>query len=70
MGMKKFGLFSIVLFVAVLGFSSIAFAAIPPIERAALIALYESTDGDNWTYNNGWKTPPLAADGFAMPGTE
>lgn len=39
-------------------------------ERAALIAFYNNTDGDNWTDNSGWKTPPLHSDGFAMPGTE
>ncbi len=43
---------------------------IPPIERAALIALYNSTNGDSWTDNSGWKTPPLHSDGFANPGTE
>jgi hypothetical protein len=43
---------------------------IPAVERDALIALYNSSDGDNWNNNNGWKTPPLASDGFAMPGTE
>jgi Leucine-rich repeat (LRR) protein len=45
-------------------------AAIPASERAALIALYKSTNGDSWAYNSGWKTPPLDSDGFAMPGTE
>jgi Leucine-rich repeat (LRR) protein len=44
--------------------------AIPVAERAALIALYNSTNGDNWINNTGWKTPPLHTDGFAMPGTE
>jgi Leucine-rich repeat (LRR) protein len=44
--------------------------AIPTSERAALIALYNSTNGDNWINNSGWKTPPLHTDGFAMPGTE
>ena len=39
-------------------------------ERAALMALYDATNGDSWTNNTGWKTPPLAADGFAYPGTE
>ena len=39
-------------------------------ERTALIALYNSTDGDNWLYNTNWKTPPLGVDGFALPGTE
>ena len=50
--------------------SGSAFAAIPVTERAALIALYNSTDGDNWTDNSGWKTPPLETDGFAAYGTE
>lgn len=49
---------------------NIADAPIPTQERAALIALYNSTDGDNWMDNSGWKTPPLHTDGFAMPGTE
>lgn len=43
---------------------------IPALERAALIALYNSTDGDEWNDNSGWKTQPLDEDGFAMPGTE
>jgi formylglycine-generating enzyme required for sulfatase activity/Leucine-rich repeat (LRR) protein len=43
---------------------------IPEIERLALIDLYNSTNGDNWTNNSGWKEPPLHTDGFAMPGTE
>lgn len=47
-----------------------ASGSIPPLERAALIALYNSTAGDNWRNKSGWKTPPLAADGFALPGTE
>lgn len=45
-------------------------AAVPESERAALIALYNATHGDGWVNNAGWKTPPLAADGFALPGTE
>lgn len=45
-------------------------ATIPTSERAALVALYNSTSGDNWTNKSGWKTPPLHTDGFAMPGTE
>jgi len=45
-------------------------ADIPPDERKALIALYNGTDGDNWSYRAGWKEPPLHTDGFAMPGTE
>jgi len=45
-------------------------AAVPAHERAALIALYNATEGDRWTRNTGWKTAPLYIDGFAMPGTE
>ncbi|MEE9532069.1 MAG: hypothetical protein V3W52_13835, partial [Syntrophobacteria bacterium] len=45
-------------------------AAIPAAERAALIALYNGTDGDNWNDNTGWKEPPLDVDGLALPGTE
>jgi Leucine-rich repeat (LRR) protein len=44
--------------------------AVSAVERNALIALYNSTNGDSWTNNAGWKTPPLHTDGFAMPGTE
>ena len=45
-------------------------AAIPTAEREVLIAIYNSTDGDNWDDNANWKEPPLHTDGFAMPGTE
>ena len=38
-----------------------ASAAIPASERNALIALYNSTDGDNWADNTGW---------LGSPGTE
>ena len=31
-------------------------ATTPPAERAALIALYNATDGPNWTHNTGWNT--------------
>ncbi len=47
-----------------------AAVTIPAAERAALIALYNSTLGESWTNRTGWKTEPLDADGFAMPGTE
>lgn len=43
---------------------------IPQKEREALIAFYNSTNGDNWTDNYGWKTSTLYSDGFSMPGTE
>ena len=53
-----------------LGGLALAQDAIPAVERQALIALYNSTNGDGWTNNSGWKTAPLYPDGFAMPGTE
>ena len=65
---KKY--FPIVLVFVFLQFFGFAHGAIPAIERAALIALYNSTNGDSWRYNSGWKMPPLHIDGFAMPGTE
>jgi hypothetical protein len=52
----------------VLNPSGFNYGAIPASERAALITLYKATAGDNWKHNNGWKTPPLHSDGFAMPG--
>ena len=69
--MKKRAILTMVVFmVLVLLFPGFIHGAIPASERAALIALYNSTDGDHWTKNGGWKTPPLHTDGFAMPGTE
>ncbi len=49
---------------------SASVANIPALERAALIGLYISTNGDAWSNKTGWKTAPLDSDGFAMPGTE
>ena len=45
-------------------------AAIPDIERAALIALYNSTNGDWWKENSGWKNNYLEQDGFSEIGSE
>lgn len=39
-------------------------SALAQDDRAALIALYESTDGDNWSEREGWKSEPLSGDGF------
>ena len=50
--------------------ANFAVDTIPVTERDALIALYDSTNGNSWTNSSGWKTPPLDTDGFAMPGTE
>ncbi len=38
-------------------------------KREALTALYNSTGGDNWTDNSGWKDDSFS-DGFAEPGFE
>ncbi len=67
--MKKKVLLTILAFMVLL-FSGFVHGAIPASERAALITLYNSTNGDNWTNSSGWKTAPLHTDGFAMPGTE
>ncbi len=60
----------IVFFVVSVVFSGVVMGGISAQERAALIALYNSTNGDSWYQNSGWKTAPLAADGFAQSGTE
>jgi hypothetical protein len=67
---KANGNFSFTFFLAVVGillssFSLPVFGAIPSQERAAIIALYNSTNGDNWTDNSGWKTPPRPARPYA-----
>jgi len=43
------------------GFSRTANAAIPDLERKTLLALYNSTHGENWTHKDGWN---------GVPGTE
>jgi hypothetical protein len=51
-----------------LGATGEAGAAIPASERAALIALYDSTNGAGWNYRTGWRN---AEDtDFAPAGTE
>lgn len=42
---------------------------IPAEERAALIAIYTATKGDNWSNNDNWKKSPLEPDGFGKKGT-
>jgi Leucine-rich repeat (LRR) protein len=67
--MKK--VLNLLLLILGLGFAyDQAWSNIPSLERAALIALYNSTNGDNWTHKDGWKASPLDTDGFALPGTE
>ena len=63
----KYFMISILLGALSAGFLS---AAVSASERSALIALYNSTGGGSWYINENWKKPPLAADGFALPGTE
>jgi hypothetical protein len=45
-------------------------AEISAQERKALMALYDSTNGDEWTCRDGWQQTPLHSDGFAVPGSE
>ncbi len=44
-------------------------AAIPQTERDALIAFYNSTNGDSWNNNSNWRKPGDPAQ-FNDPGTE
>jgi Leucine-rich repeat (LRR) protein len=48
----------IVCIVLIICHFSLSHAAIPVEERQALIDLYNSTDGDNWTNNDGWLGEP------------
>ena len=60
-----------VLFIILLVFIvSVVFSVIPPQERAALIALYNATNGDNWNSNSNWKGNNNEPDGFSQIGTE
>ena len=43
-----------ILFIVVLGMAPKLLAQVPQIEKDALIALYNATDGDNWTDNTNW----------------
>jgi hypothetical protein len=39
---------------------------IPTAQCEALVALYDSTDGDNWTNNDGWKTTDTPCSWFGV----
>jgi len=52
--MKRY--FFALLFMGIVGLT--VSGAISQVERDALIALYNSTDGDNWTRNTGWLGDP------------
>jgi hypothetical protein len=45
--------------VTILLFSGFIHGAIPASERAALIALYNSTNGDGWKNKSGWRRSHL-----------
>jgi Leucine-rich repeat (LRR) protein len=53
---------SLLLAVLVLFSISYAHAQIPAIERAALIALYDATNGPGWTDNSGWVTATVGTE--------
>jgi hypothetical protein len=44
--------------------------AIPSVERSALIALYNATNGDSWINRTNWKGVNPEPDGFSQIGTE
>jgi hypothetical protein len=67
--MKKRMILFIIVFI-LFQFSGFIHGEIPASERAALIALYNSTNGDSWINNSNWRAKPLYIDGFAWPGTE
>jgi len=56
-GQMKLGVLSIVVSAVFLGGIQLQ-AAIPLVEREALISLYQSTDGDHWMYRDNWLGPP------------
>ena len=41
-------------------------ALVPAAERAALIALYNATDGANWTRNTGWNTTAAVSTWYGV----
>ena len=42
------------LFILLISLARVSYAQVPQIERDALVALYNSTDGANWTDNTDW----------------
>jgi len=67
---RKFFAGMAVFFVLLAFISNSMNGAIPEQERAALIDLYNATNGDSWNNNNGWKTISPDSAGFSAPGTE
>lgn len=68
---SMFKCFTIAIVIAIAASASASLeAAIPAEERAALVALYNTTNGDNWNNNSGWKEGTLEPDGFGPVGSE
>ena len=67
---KSIVLISTIMTVLFLQVPGLLYGAIPAVEREALIALYNATDGDGWNNNSGWKEAPLEPDGFGSIGSE
>lgn len=64
--LTRLGLATLALMCLTAAMVNSAHAAISSAERQALIALYNSTNGDAWTDNSGWKT----GGSFSPSGTE
>ena len=62
--MKKVKIYMVLLLVA---FVFMVSADVPDMERSALVALYNSTDGDNWTDNRNWMSgDPCANEWYGV----
>ena len=70
--MRKFFIISVFVVSLILGSAIFCnvWAAIPPAQRAALIDLYNSTNGDSWLNKDNWKGINPAPDGFSEIGSE
>ncbi|MDO5981448.1 leucine-rich repeat domain-containing protein [Flavivirga spongiicola] len=58
-------LFISILFISNYGYSQCA-TDVPTAERDALIALYNATDGANWTNNTNWNTTACVSDWYGV----
>ncbi|AXT18307.1 hypothetical protein D7030_08395 [Flavobacteriaceae bacterium AU392] len=61
----NYNLFFIPLFL-LLGIASNAQCTVPTVERDALIALYNATDGANWINNSNWNTTAPVCDWYGV----
>ena len=48
------------------GFSCSSVTELPQVECEALVTLYSSTDGDNWTNHSGWLTTNAPCSWFGV----